>query len=74
MFVSSYLYSDYSYSGADLFRKLKKVKNNLHSSMSQEKLSGVSVLGLECDIIKAIVLNETIQTFASQIVTRISLI
>lgn len=48
------------------FSKLKLIKNYLRSSISQERLSGLSILSVECDIAKSIDLSEVIQTFASQ--------
>ncbi|KAF2903984.1 hypothetical protein ILUMI_02194 [Ignelater luminosus] len=50
-------------SGERSFSKLKKIKNKLRSSMLQERLS-LSLMSIECDVLKDINFEEVIDDFA----------
>ena len=47
------------------FSKLKLIKNYLRNSMSQERLSGLSLLSIENERAKSLDFSEVIQQFAS---------
>lgn len=48
------------------FSKLKLIKNYLRTSMTQQRLSALSVLSIECEKAKGLDLHELIKLFASQ--------
>lgn len=52
------------------FSKLKLLKNNLRSSMSQEKLNGLTTLCIEKDMLDHINVDTIINDFASRNVRR----
>lgn len=47
------------------FSKLKLVKNHLRSSMSNERLTGLSILSIEAELAQKLNLEELIQDFAT---------
>ncbi|EFN78227.1 hypothetical protein EAI_00043, partial [Harpegnathos saltator] len=47
------------------FSKLKIIKNYLRSSMSQERLLGITLMSIESDISHEIDFNNTIDSFAA---------
>ncbi|KAF2902978.1 hypothetical protein ILUMI_03205 [Ignelater luminosus] len=51
-------------SGATLFSKLKRIKNELRSTMLQERLASLSLMSIECDVLKDIDFEEVINDFA----------
>ena len=53
------------------FSKFKLIKSYLRSTMSQEKLSGLAVLSIEKEMLKALKYKNLISNFASQKVRKI---
>ena len=53
------------------FSKFKLIKSYLRSTMSQEKLSGLAVLSVEKEMLKALKYKNLISNFASQKVRKI---
>ncbi|KAF2879458.1 hypothetical protein ILUMI_26705 [Ignelater luminosus] len=53
-----------NYSGERSFSKLKRIKNELRSTMLQEKLTSLSPMSIECDVPKDIDFEEVIDDFA----------
>ena len=51
-------------SGERSFSRLKNIKNELRSTTSQERLSGVSILCIESDKLKQIYFDEMLHGFA----------
>lgn len=51
-------------SGERSFSKLKRIKNELRSTMSQDRLSALSILSIESDKIRDINFNELLDDFA----------
>ena len=55
------------------FSKFKLIKSYLRSTMSQEKLSGLAVLSVEKEMLKALKYKNLISNFASQKVRKIDI-
>ena len=53
-----------NYSGERSFSRLKSIKNKLGSTMSQERLSALSILCTESDKLKQINFDELLHDFA----------
>lgn len=53
-------------SGLRSFSKLKLIKNYLRSTMSQERLNGLSILSIEHEMADKIDCADTINTFAAK--------
>lgn len=51
-------------SGERSFSKLKRIKNELRSTMLQERLTSLSLMSIECDILNTIDFEEVINDFA----------
>nr|XP_042894988.1 zinc finger MYM-type protein 1-like [Parasteatoda tepidariorum]XP_042895119.1 zinc finger MYM-type protein 1-like [Parasteatoda tepidariorum]XP_042899228.1 zinc finger MYM-type protein 1-like [Parasteatoda tepidariorum]XP_042901855.1 zinc finger MYM-type protein 1-like [Parasteatoda tepidariorum]XP_042906919.1 zinc finger MYM-type protein 1-like [Parasteatoda tepidariorum]XP_042909334.1 zinc finger MYM-type protein 1-like [Parasteatoda tepidariorum] len=51
-------------SGERSFSKLKRIKNELRSTMLQERLNSLSLMSIECDILNTIDFEEVINDFA----------
>lgn len=51
-------------SGERSFSKLKRIKNELRSTMLQERLTSLSLMSIECDVLKNIDFEEVINDFA----------
>jgi len=52
-------------SGERSFSKLKRIKNELRSTMLQERLNSLSLMSIECDMLKNIDFKEVIDDFAN---------
>lgn len=55
------------------FSKLKLIKNYLRSTMSQERLSNISILSIERHLLNEVDLDEVIHDFATQQSRRVNL-
>lgn len=51
-------------SGERSFSKLKRIKNELRSTMLQERLTSLSLMSIESDVLKSIDFDEVINDFA----------
>lgn len=51
-------------SGERSFSKLKRIKNELRSTMLQERLTSLSLMSIESDVLKSIDFEEVINDFA----------
>jgi len=52
-------------SGERSFSKLKRIKNELRGTMLQERLNSLSLMSIECDMLKNIDFKEVIDDFAN---------
>ena len=53
-------------SGERSFSQLKRIKNELRTTMLQERLSNLSIMSIESDILHNIDFNDIIEDFAQQ--------
>ena len=60
-------------SGERSFSKLKIIKNYLRSTMCQERLTDLSVISIENDILDTININEIIKNFVAMKARRVEI-
>lgn len=53
-------------SGERSFSQLKRIKNELRTSMLQERLNNLSIMSIECDILQETEFEDLIEDFAQQ--------
>ena len=59
--------------GERSFSKLKLIKNNLRSTMGQNRLVSLSLMSIECDIMRSIDFSDIINEFARRKARRVHL-
>ena len=53
-------------SGERSFSQLKRIKNELRTTMLQERLSSLSLLCIECDVMRKLKYHDIVEEFALQ--------
>jgi len=55
------------------FSKLKLIKNHLRSTMSNERLTGLSILFIEAELVQELNLEDLVQEFATKKARKVNL-